>query len=68
MEYCHTEKEKTAFILHCNEKYQPIGLTTPLQRLARASVAEHQAKATDALNQRHGIMPLKQRSRNLTYH
>ena len=38
-----------AFILHCNEKYQPIGLTTPLQRLARASVAEHQAKATDAL-------------------
>lgn len=38
-----------AFIMHCNEKFQPIGLTMPLERLTRPQVAAAQAKATNSL-------------------
>ena len=42
--------EHNSFILHCNKKYQPIGITAPLERLTRTEVAVAQTKATDRLN------------------
>ena len=39
-----------AFILHCDEKYKPVGITAPLQRLINQQVAISQARATRSLN------------------
>ncbi len=39
-----------AFILHCNDKYQPVGITTPLQKLVNVKVAHNQVHAAKNLN------------------
>lgn len=38
--------ENGAFILHCDRKYRPIGLTEPLPKIIKRDVAYHQARCT----------------------
>ncbi len=38
--------ENGAFILHCDKKYRPIGLTEPLPKIIKRDVAYHQARCT----------------------
>ena len=41
--------ENGAFILHCDKKYRPIGLTEPLPKIIQRDVAYHQARCTKKL-------------------
>lgn len=41
--------ENGAFILHCDKKYRPIGLTEPLPKIVKRDVAYHQARCTKKL-------------------
>lgn len=41
--------ENGAFILHCDKKYRPIGLTEPLPKIIKRDVAFHQARCTRKL-------------------
>ena len=41
--------ENGAFILHCDKKYRPIGLTEPLPKIIKRDVAYHQARCTKKL-------------------
>jgi CRISPR-associated protein Cas1 len=44
--------EADAIVLHCDERYQPCGLTAPLSRLVNLRVLEHQSKRPRRLNER----------------
>ena len=41
--------ENGAFILHCDKKYRPIGLTEPLSKIIKRDVAYQQARCTKKL-------------------
>ena len=41
--------ENGAFILHCDKKYRPIGLTEPLPKIIKRNVAHQQARCTKKL-------------------
>ena len=41
--------ENGAFILHCDKKYRPIGLTEPLPKIIKRDVAYQQARSTKKL-------------------
>ena len=41
--------ENGAFILHCDQKYRPIGLTEPLPKIIKRDVAYHQARCSQKL-------------------
>lgn len=44
--------ETDAIILHCDERYQPCGVTAPLSRVVDLRVFEHQSKRPRRLNER----------------
>jgi CRISPR-associated protein Cas1 len=44
--------EADAIVLHCDERYQPCGLTAPLSRVVNLRVLEHQSKRPRRLNER----------------
>jgi CRISPR-associated protein Cas1 len=44
--------ENDAIILHCDERYQPCGVTAPLSRVVDLQVLEHQTKRPRILNER----------------
>ncbi len=41
--------ENGAFILHCDKKYRPLGLTEPLPKIIKRDVAYHQARCSKKL-------------------
>jgi CRISPR-associated protein Cas1 len=43
--------ETDAVVLHCDERYQPIGITTPLSRITNLQVFDNQSKRPRRLNE-----------------